>query len=293
VRQETQALRAASRAHGANLRGASATVDWATGLLELPGAERVKRALMVAVAELELQAGYAAFDAGLYDRAMHHYTHGLELAVQAGDAYLQTLALNYLGLATVEHGRPHDGLAMLQIGHVIAEGIPTDDERLRVSWGGSWGGLQACGLADSATALALMGDPKGADIKLARGRELWQPTPADPSGDLDQVAARLEVDRGRLEAAEPFAAASVRRWETVGCKCTRTLSGILLATIHVRAGEPDGLRLAHNAITGVSKISSFRARQRLVPLAAALDARPSSDARELARAARHLTTTRA
>jgi hypothetical protein len=42
----------------------------------------------------------------------------------------------------------------------------------------------------------------------------------------------------------------------------------------------------------VSKISSFRARQGLVPLAAALDARPSSDARELARAARHLTTTR-
>ncbi|MBV9141693.1 MAG: hypothetical protein JO115_12375 [Pseudonocardiales bacterium] len=291
VRQEAQALRAASLAHGANIQGASATVDWATGLLELPGTERVKQALIVAVAGLQLQAGYIAFDAGLDDHAMHHYTQGLELAVQAGDAYLQTQALNYLGLATVEHGRPNDGLAMLQIGHLIAEHIPADDERLRVFWGGSRAGLQANGLADSATALALMGDPKGADIKLARGRELWQPT-ANPVGDLDQVAARLELSRGRLEAAEPFAAASVRRWETGNDNKARTLSGILLATIHVRAGEPDGLKLAHNAITSVTKISSFRARQRLIPLAAALDARPSTDARELARAARYLTTTR-
>jgi hypothetical protein len=66
---------------------------------------------------------------------------------------------------------------------------------------------------------------------------LARPTAADPSGDLDRVAARLELERGRLDAAEPLAAASVRRWESVSghSERARTLSGVLLATIHVRA----------------------------------------------------------
>jgi hypothetical protein len=183
---------------------------------------------------------------------------------------------------------------MLQIEYLIAEHIPANDERPRIlNPGGSRASLQACAQADAATALARMGDHKGAAVKMAKARELWPPTPADPSGDLDRVHARLELDRGRLEAAEPFAAASVRRWETSRSNRARARSGILLATIHVQAGEPDGLRLAHEVIIEVTKISSQRARQDLTPLAAALDARPSTDAHDLVRTARHLTTTRA
>jgi hypothetical protein len=292
VRRLFHDLRDASRAHGSNPRVSSGTVDWATELLELPGTERVKQALKVAVAELQLQAAWAAFDARLYDHAIDHCIRGLELAIETGDAYLQTLALQFAGLATVERGRPNDRLAMLQIAHAIAECIPADEGRPRILKQGSRAVLQACGSADSAIALALMGDHKGAAAKMATARELWQPTPADPTGDLDNVAARLELGQGRLDAAEPLAAASVRRWEGVANNRARTLSGILLATIHVRAGEPDGLRLAHEAITDVTKLSSQRARQRLTPLAAALDARPSTDAHDLARTARHLTTTR-
>jgi hypothetical protein len=107
------------------------------------------------------------------------------------------------------------------------------------------------------------------------------------------VAARLEVARGRLDVAEPFAAASVRRWEGTSSQRERTGADILLATIHVRAGEPDGVRLAHGAITDVTKLSSVRARRRLEPLVTALEARPGSDHRELARMARQVTATRA
>jgi hypothetical protein len=64
------------------------------------------------------------------------------------------------------------------------------------------------------------------------------------------------------------------------------MSSIVLATIHVRAGERGGLPLAHDAITTVSKLSSIRARRRLHPLAAALETRPGRDARDLARMAR-------
>jgi hypothetical protein len=125
-----------------------------------------------------------------------------------------------------------------------------------------------------------------------QAQELWQPTAADPNGDLDYVAACLELDRGRLDAAQPLAAASARRWESASRR-PRTQADILLATIHVQAGEPDGLRLAHGVIIGVSKLSSFRARQRLGPLATALESRPRNDHHELARMARQVATTRA
>jgi hypothetical protein len=61
----------------------------------------------------------------------------------------------------------------------------------------------------------------------------------------------------------------------------------------VRAGEPHGLTLARDAINKVSTLQSVAARrERLLPLATALEARPSSDTRELARLARQITTTR-
>jgi hypothetical protein len=142
-------------------------------LLGVPGAEVVKQALLTAVAELHLQAG---FDAGLYDRAMYHYQQGLELATQAGDAYCQVLALNYSGLAQVEHGHPHDGLKVLQIAPVKALDITPDDER---GFGeGSRAALQACALADSATALARLGHPDAGEAALAQSRQGWHATPA-------------------------------------------------------------------------------------------------------------------
>ncbi|MGH3720657.1 MAG: hypothetical protein ACRDRI_17780 [Pseudonocardiaceae bacterium] len=292
VRDLTRWLRESRRAYGSDPGVSSAAAASVTRLLDVSGAEPAKRALKTAVAELHIQAGWDAFGAGLYDRAMHHYHRGLELATETGDVYLQAVALNSAGLTTVEHGRPDDGLAMLQFGQVIAAGIPAGDERTRVGWQGSRAAVQACGLADSATALALMGDPDGAAVKMATARELWQPTAADPDGDLDQPHADLEFERGRLDVAEPLAAASVRRWEA-GSNAGRTVSSILLATIHVRAGEPDGLPLTHGAITGVLKLSSLRARRRLDPLVSALEARPGNDHRQLARMARDVATTRA
>jgi transcriptional regulator with XRE-family HTH domain/tetratricopeptide (TPR) repeat protein len=293
VRDLTQRLVDASRAYGSDPQVSSAAAARATRLLESPGDEPVKRALMAAVAELHHHAGYAGFDAGLYDRAMYHYTRALELATQAGDVYLQAIALCYAGAATEDHGHPNDGLKMLQFAHVIAGRIPVGDQPKRIVGMSTRGAVRACAEADSATALARLGDPDGAEAALAKARELWQPTAADPSGDLDRVYVDLELERGRLDAAEPLAAASVRRWEGASNQRACTISRVVLATIHVRAGEPDGLELAHDAITGVMKLSSLRARQRLNPLATALEARPGTDARELARTARQVATTRA
>jgi hypothetical protein len=74
----------------------------------------------------------------------------------------------------------------------------------------------------------------------------------------------------------------VSRWEGLSRRA-RTQSSIVLATIDVRAGEPRGPQLAHDAITAVTKLSSVRVRRKLQPLTAALEARPGSDMRVLAR----------
>ncbi len=64
---------------------------------------------------------------------------------------------------------------------------------------------------------------------VARGRDLWTPTPADPFGDPDRGAARLELARGRLDVAVTLAVASLRRWPG-SRQLSRTQTGIVLAT---------------------------------------------------------------
>lgn len=137
----------------------------------------------------------------------------------------------------------------------IATGLGIPPELMGMSWwapdGTYCGGATATGMAEA--------------------RQLWTPTRTDPYGDVDRATTRLEIERGRLDIAESLAAASVRRWEG-GSRLSRTLSGIVPATIHVKAGEPTGLTPSHRAITSVIKLSSTRARTWLTPLAAELQA---------------------
>jgi hypothetical protein len=276
VRDLTRGLRAALLDHGSNPAMSSAAAAWAERLLTLPGPEKLTRELRTAVAELHaFTAGWAALDAGLDGRALYHYSRALELATETGETSLQAIALACAGLTMLEHGHPNEGLKMLQFTQVTAWNIPPRHDRAMI---------ESCALADSAIAYARMGDTPAATA-VAKSRQLWSPTRSDPRGDQDYVAARLAISQGRLDAAEPFAVASVRRWEGVS-ELRRTSSTIVLATIHVQAGEPDGLPLARRAILDVTKLSSIQARTRLHPLAAALKARPGTDAQELARMAR-------
>jgi hypothetical protein len=63
--------------------------------------------------------------------------------------------------------------------------------------------------------------------------------------------------------------------------------------VYVQAGEPRGLILAKHAIDTVTKTQSGTAREIwLEPLATALEARPGTDAKELARITRQVAATR-
>ncbi len=284
VRDLIRRLGLAGNACAADPAMLTATAAWAEQLLAVPGAETVKRELMVAVAELHIEAGWEAFETGRYHRAMHHFAAALELATKAGDAYLQSTALRCTGLATVEHGHPDDGLKMIQFSLIKAWDIPRDEQRAVVIGVSGKAAQEAMVRADAATALADLGKLDAAEVEMAKSRQLWTPTRADRYGDPDRPAALLALRRGRLDAAESLAAASVRRWDGIGQR-GRTCSSVVLATIHVRAGEPGGLSLAHSAITAVTKINSIRVRQRLILLADTLAARPGTDAKDLSRMA--------
>ena len=110
--------------------------------------------------------------------------------------------------------------------------------------------------------------------------------------DKDLNTARIQADLGRLEAAEQFAAAAVRTFGGAHRR-DRAMADLVLAELHVQAGEPRGIALARHAIAEVSQLHSVPTRQRLVPLAAELETRPGPDARALARMARQVATTRA
>lgn len=279
IRDLTGNLREAIHAHGSQPQVSSAATAWADRLLDVSGAEPVKQALMAAAAELHTVAGWAGLDAGLYDRALYHYTRALELATEAGNAYLQAVALACAGLTMLEHGYPDDGLKLLQLGQIRSWDIAPDHGMRRV--------VEACALADAATALARVGCAQAANTALAKSRDLWQPSSGDPWGDPDGAAARLEIERGRFDTAEPFAVASIRRWDGVS-QLRRTLSAVTLAIVHVQAGESDGLDMAYRAVIDVTKLTSANARTWLRSLATALERRPGGEAKQLARMTRQV-----
>ena len=137
-----------------------------------------------------------------------------------------------------------------------------------------------------------MGGPDEATRCLAQAHDGWAPHDAGERGAMDQASAAVQLDLGRLEAAERLAADAVRSYGE-GDRRDRVRAELLLAEVHVRAGETRGLKLAHEAIEKVSTLQSVSVRlQRLLPLATALDAQPGSDAQELARRARQVAATR-
>jgi hypothetical protein len=200
-----------------------------------------------------------------------------------------------VALTLVRTGHPNDALKLFQLGQLRLGGYrlgksalavsPTDDPRLPV--------LTARLNRNSAAAWALMKAPEQATRCLAEADEGWEPRDAFQRAGRDLAAAEVQLDLGQLDAAERSAASGMRSCSEGPYRCGGILAELLLAEVHVRAGEPQGLVLAHHTIEAVSTLrSTALRRERLIPLAAALEARPGTDARDLARKARQIATTR-
>ena len=258
-----------------------------TRWMQVPATKEVKAQLAAALVELHTEAGWCCYDEGL--DGIGYFTRGLRLAHRGGDTYGITKAAWTAGATLVRNGHPNDALKLFTLGGFAARQSTratsrADDPRLPTVI--AWLNL------NSATAYALMGGSDEATHYLAKAHDGWEPRNAFERAGMDRATAGIHLDLGQLDAAEQFAASAVRSYGEAHRR-GRTMAELLLAEVHVRAGEPQGLTLARQAIDGVSILHSVAARrERLLPLATALEARPSTDTRELARSARQVAATR-
>ena len=285
LRTLTERMRALARHYGGQAETISAVAHRSTRLMDVTGNKHVKADLESALAELHTLAGWSAFDSGAAPDAIRgHFSCALDFAMGAGDNYRASNAL-YHAAMTMQNDAPNESLDLLQIAQYrLGQGIGSPHPRASVL--DSWLHL------DSAHALLMLGHKDAARSKLVHAREGWNPDDAFDAADFDHVTALAHRDLGMLDSAEALTVSSMRTW---GREHRRDAAqaAITLATIHVRAGEPDGLRLAHEATQMVATLHSQRARERLVPLAAALDSRRGSDYQQLAQMARQVSASRA
>jgi transcriptional regulator with XRE-family HTH domain len=291
VRAVTERLRGLARYYGGQADLFGAAVQLYTPWMQVPATEAIKARLAGALAELHTEAGWCCYDSGLDGRG--YFTRALPLADQAGDAYGIANAAWHAGATLVRNGHPNDALKLFQLGEIYLGGFApgkstpatprADDPRVPT--------LTARLNRQSATAYALMNSSDQAKHYLAAARDGWTPRDAFERAGMDRATAGIQLDLGQLDTAEQFAAGALRTYGE-GHRRGRTLAELLLAEVHVRAGEPQGLTLARHAIEEVSTLQSVAARrERLVPLTAALEARPGGDTQELARMARQILAT--
>ena len=292
VRAVTEQLRGVARQFGgqADLFGTAARLY--TRWLKVPASEVVTVHLQAALAELYTEAGWVYHDSGMDGTGC--FTRALRLAHEAGDDFGVANAARQAGQTLVRSGHPNDALKCFQLGQFVLTRyqadtarpalVRADDSRIRT--------LTAWLNQHSAAAYALLDRPEEAQRCLAEAREGWTPRDTYDRAGMDSTTAVIQLDFGRFDLAESFAASAVRTFGE-GHRRGRMRAELALAEVHVRAGEPRGLTLARQAIEAVSTLQSVAVRrERLVPLATALEARPGHDAKEIARLARQVAATR-
>jgi hypothetical protein len=286
----TRQLVTRARYYGGHAGAFADAVRRYTQWLTVPASEAVKTELALALAELHTEAGWVCHDAGVDGRG--HFIHALGLAGKAGDTYGVANDVLHAGVTLVRSGHPNDALKLFQLGQFRLRLFPprpstpatmsTDDPRLLT--------VTTRLRRQSATAYAVMGGPQQADRCLAEADDGWEPPGAFERAGADLGTAGIALDLGRLEAAEQFATRAQGSYGEAHRR-GRTLAELLLAEVHIRAGEPQGLTLARHAIEEVRSLSSVAVRrERLLPLVAALESRPGTETRELARTVRRIAT---
>ncbi len=292
VEAVTERLRGVARQFGGQAELFVAAAKYYSRWLSVPASGVVKARLGAVLAELYTEAGWSCYDSGV--DATGCFTRALRVAHKAGDGFGIANASWHAGLTLVRSGHPNDALKCFQLGQFSLRGVQsgkatpatprTDDLRIPI--------LAGRLNRNSATAYALMDHPEQAKRCLAEAREGWAPRDAFAHAGMELATAGIELDLHRFDTAEQFAVSAVRTYGEAHGR-GRTSAKLVFAEVHVRAGEPRGLMLAQQAIEAVSSLQSVAVRrERLVPLATALEARPGNDAKEIARMARQVIATR-
>ncbi|MGH4026822.1 MAG: helix-turn-helix domain-containing protein [Pseudonocardiaceae bacterium] len=286
VEAVTARLREVARQSGGQAGLFMAAAQHYTRWLPIGATDEVRTRLRSALAELHTEAGWCCYDSGMDGSG--YFTRSLKLADEAADAYGIANAAFHAGRTLVRGGHPDDALKAFQFGQFTLDGfqpgkttpstLRADDPRLQT--------LAARLNRSSASAYALMECADNARNHLAKAYDGWAPRNAYDRGVMDHATATVELDLHHLDPAQQFAASAIDALSEAYGRM-RTSAQLLLAEVHIRAGEARGVILARHAIEAVSTLQSVGVqRERLDPLIAALDARPGNDARDVARSAR-------
>ncbi len=289
LRDLTRAVADSARTVGGQAGPATALADWADELLAAQASDAARNALLAALADLHVIAAWCCHDSAAPTAAHHHFAQAVDLAIQAGDSYRACYALRHAAMMLIDRGEPNNALKLVQIVEVRLTDAPREDPRVAPlrSWLAIESALARSRMIapgdDSATRPVLS--------ELARARDSWAPASPHARADFDLVTALVYLHLGKVDAAEMMAAESVQAFAAGSDRREGVLADVTLARLHVQTGQADAARLAADAVEAVIPTRSSIARAALQPLAVALEARPRSDLRELARRARQVAST--
>jgi transcriptional regulator with XRE-family HTH domain len=290
IRAYTGHLRILARTYGGQGEPAVAVAQWADRWLTVEASATTRQALLAELAELHTIVAWCCHDSGASARSHHHFTRSVQLALDAGDSYRAAYALRHAGMMLIHRSEPNDALKLTQLGGLRLREVPHDHPGVPA--------LRAELSVVSAFALSRLDDATDstrnqARMQLAKARDKWAPPDAHARGDMDLITGLTCLHLGQLNTAEAALKVSVQTFQQGTDRREGVEADIALARVYVQAGEPRGLILAKKAIDTVTQTRSATAREVwLAPLATALEARPSAEAKELARMTRQVAATR-
>jgi transcriptional regulator with XRE-family HTH domain len=265
----TGALRAIDYQHGGGAcrDAVAAQARWSQQLLRADCADEVRPRLHLALADLHNLAGWTSFDVGLYTSARRHLARALEQAKHADDPSLVANTLYRMGRLHLHRGWTRDALKFFQLGQIAAQDAGCELTVAMLCANEAWAYAL---LEDEVQALKSLGR---AEDEFARADRNAAPAWVRFFGEAD-----LNASIGMVHAALPGAApaqydaavtAFTRSLAQRGSAMarSRTFELTALATIHLRAGDPDhGAQVGHDAVDLAGQVRSVRTIDRLAPL---------------------------
>ena len=285
VEASTRAVRAVDyRFGGGACRDAVvAQLSWAQRLLSASGRDVVRAGLFRALGDLQNLAGWTAFDVGLLNSSLSHFTAALSYATESGDASLMSNIMYRIGRVYLHNGDANDALKWFQLGQVVAAQDAGSELAVAV----------LCG--NEAWAYAMMGDDAQAKKLLGRSRdELARANLTEAPDwtrfynetDMYAMIGTVHTELSAFEvryaaiAIPAFDQALMRYDDSMARSKAFTLT--MLATNHLRQGDIDhGVQVGHKALELATGLMSQRVTDRLRPLELVAGKSSHSDCREL------------
>ena len=236
--------------------------------------DSVGRQLLTATGQLQICAGWLAFDAGQHEVARGCFTDALAMSRQSSDAQVETRALANLALQSNALGRPREAQRYANGAAHAADAHPS-----------VW--LAAIPQLRMAISGSLTGDARATDAALSQARRVLDRDNTTEPEEWLSFLSPYEIDAIEavccLELHRPRQAARLLERAVTGypadCARNRALYRIDLARARLDMGEVDGaLESGHAALDDLSReVASSRALKELTPVAQRIAQYPAAE----------------